>query len=326
MTLLPFKLKKVADGLNVRVSNHFHYTDFGVTDSREQNHYGRRYVCTGTPGTGFIERESESHSYREFVRGHFRNQRPKYWNLFFNREPDFDREITRARAALDQTTDPMKRNILDAYVNALSVAAVEEEIERIQRGIKDRIGHHDHKKYYVSVLSHYKHKVSQLRDDMESVEFNIRNTCTDEQYQAYLRLVDMFIKVASCRRIWNQNEASRLKYDQVFFDLGTFDFISSECYRPILRSSKGVDYYLLPTVILVVRSSVDFDVVPLADVTLVCQEMAIQETIEVLSSRLGDAASMLRIPTFDQTWYFNHVRPIMHFAGAYDELRALSTK
>ena len=153
MTLLPFKLKKVADGLNVRVSNHFHYTDFGVTDSRVQNHYGRRYVCTGTPGTGFIERESESHSYREFVRGHFRNQRPKYWNLFFNREPDFDREITRARAALDQTTDPMKRNILDAYVNALSVAAVEEEIERIQRGIKDRIGHHDHKKYYVSVNS-----------------------------------------------------------------------------------------------------------------------------------------------------------------------------
>ena len=326
MTLLPFKMKKVADGLAVRVSNHFLYTDFGVTDSRDQNRYGRRYVCTGTPGTGFIERESESHSYREFVRNNFKKQRPKYLNLLLNREPNFDREIKLARAALDQATESMKRAILDAYINALTVASVDEDIERIQRGIKDRIGHHDHKKYYVSVLSHYKHKVSQLRDDMESVVYNVRNSCTDEQYQAYLRLVEVFIKVASCRRIWNQNDNSRLKYDQVFFDLGTFDFIRSEVYLPVLRSSKGVDYYLLPTAIIVARSSVDFDVVPLADVTLVCQEMAIQETIEVLSSRLGDAASMLRIPTFDQTWYFNHVRPIMHLAGAYDELRALSTK
>ena len=44
--------------------------------------------------------------------------------------------------------------------------------------------------------------------------------------------------------------------------------------------------------------------------------------MEVISSRLGDAASMIRIPEYNETWYFNHVRPIMRFVGAYDELQS----
>ena len=44
--------------------------------------------------------------------------------------------------------------------------------------------------------------------------------------------------------------------------------------------------------------------------------------MDVISSRLGDAASMVRIPELNLTWYFNHVRPIMHFVGAYEELQA----
>ena len=49
--------------------------------------------------------------------------------------------------------------------------------------------------------------------------------------------------------------------------------------------------------------------------------MAIQETVEVISSRLGDAASMMRIPELNLTWHFNHVRPIMQFIGAYEALQ-----
>ena len=71
------------------------------------------------------------------------------------------------------------------------------------------------------------------------------------------------------------------------------------------------------------RSTVDFDLVPIKGLTVVCQELAIEETVEVISSRLGDAASMVRIPEMDLTWYFNHVRPVMHFIGAYDHLREL---
>ncbi len=322
MNIFPYKRVKVTEGLYIKLSNHFYYTDFGVRDSGEQRYTGHRYINTGVPGTGFIERESESHSYHEFVRKYQKKQKQTYWTMLMGLEPSYNKELGRARVALSQADGHMKRQILDSYVNALSIGRNEERIERIVRGIKNKMGHRSNK-FLVSVLSHYKGKISQLENDMNAVELHLENSCTPEQYEAYLDLVEKFSAVAACRRIWHFNESTREKYMQVYFDLGIFDFIRSKTFIPIMRDSKGVSYYLLPTCILVSRSSVDFDVVPIKNLTIVCQELAIEETVEVISSRLGDAASMVRIPELDLTWYFNHVRPVMHFIGAYDRLREL---
>lgn len=320
MTIFPYKRVKVTEGLYIKRSNHFYYTDFGVRDGGEHHYGGRRYVNTGVPGTGFMERESESHSYHQFVRHNVARQKPNYWRMLFGKEPSYPKELKRAKLALALADDPLKRQILDCYVNALSVGTTEERLERIVRGIKDKIGHKSNK-FLVSVMSHYKNKISQLGHDMRSVELNVKDTCTEEQYEAYLRMVDAFAKVADCRRVWHANEKSREVYQQVFFDMGIFDFIRSDNYLPILRDSNGVHYYMLPTAMIVARDSVDFDIVPLKNLTIVCQELAIEETVEVINSRLGDAASMIRIPEMNLTWYFNHVRPIMHFVGAYEELQ-----
>ena len=90
---------------------------------------------------------------------------------------------------------------------------------------------------------------------------------------------------------------------------------------PIMRDSRGVHYYLLPDCFIVARSSVDFDVRPIKDMTIVSQELAIEETVENLSSQLGDAASMIRIPELNLTFYFNHLRPIVEFVRAGDNLK-----
>lgn len=320
MTIFPYKRVKVTEGLYIKRSNHFFYTDFGIRDSGVQHYGGRRYVNTGIPGTGYIERESESHSYHTFVRAELAKQKPRYWRMLLGLEPSFDKEIKRAKIALAAATDPMKRQILDCYVNALSIGRTEERLERIVRGIKDKIGHRSNK-FLVSVMSHYKNKINQLGHDMKSVELDVKNTCTEEQYEAYVRMVEAFTKVADCRRVWHANEKTREVYQQVYFDMGIFDFIRSADYLPIMRDSNGVHYYLLPTVMIVARDTVDFDIVSLKNLTIVCQELAIEETVEVISSRLGDAASMIRIPEMNLTWYFNHVRPIMHFVGAYEELQ-----
>lgn len=320
--IVPYRRVKVTQGLAVMMSNHFFYTDFGVRESSDESAYGRRYLCDGTPGTGFIERSSESHSYHEFVRDRVADQHPTYWKLLFNREPNYEREQNRARAALAAATDPVKRQILDCYVNALAVGRVEERVERIIRAIKDKMGHH-HNKFMVSVISHHKHKIRQLEHDMKSVQFDVKNMCSPEVYAAWLEVVEAFRKVANCRRTWHHNEAKSTRYQQVFFDFGIFDFIHADTFLPLMRDSNGVQYYLLPTCLIAARSSVDFDVHPLKDLAFVCQEMAIEETVETLTSYLGDAASMLRIPELGQTWYFNHVTPIMHFVGAYDHLRSL---
>ena len=291
MAIFPYKRFKVTEGLFINLSNHFYYTDFGVRDGGEHHYSGRRYINSGVPGTGFLERESDSHSYHNFVRSIVARQKPKYWRLLLNMEPSYQKELKRAKTALATASDPMKRQILDCYVNALTVGATEERLERIVH-------------------------------DMRSVELHVKDTCNEEQYEAYLRMVEAYRKVADCRRVWHANENTREVYQQVFFDMGIFDFIRSDDFLPMLRDSNGVNYYLLPTVMIVARDSVDFDIVPLKGLTIVCQELAIQETVDVISSRLGDAASMVRIPELNLTWYFNHVRPIMHFVGAYEELQA----
>ena len=58
MAIFPSKRVKVTEGLYIRRSNHFYYTDFGVRDGAERHYSGRRYINTGVPGTGFMERES----------------------------------------------------------------------------------------------------------------------------------------------------------------------------------------------------------------------------------------------------------------------------
>ena len=310
MELFPYKRVKVTEGLRVKVSNHFHHSDFGVRDSGEMRYYGRRYVNSGTPGTGFIERDSESHSYHQFVRNCLKAQKPTYLKLVMGREPSYKREIERAGAALAATTDPVKKDILDHYLNALRVGRTEERFERIVRGIKDKIGHQSNK-FLVSVMSHYKNKISQLGHDMDSVELHLKDTCSAERYQAYGEMVDAFTRVAACRRIWHFNEERKERYVQVHFDLGIFDFIRSEFYIPIMRDSNGVHYYLLPDSVVVARS------------TIVSQELAIEEPVEVLSSRLGDAASMIRIPELNLSYYFNHVRPIAAFVGSLNRMQTI---
>ena len=319
MKILPKKRVRVSEGLYVWISNHFTYSDFGVRDSGEMRYYGRRYINLGSPGTGFIERESESHSYHEFVRDAIAKQKPSYWKMVTGREPDFKREIAAVEQALEGA-EGLRRRILDAYLNALRIHRTEERMERIVRGIKDKIGHHSNK-YLVSVMSHFKNKIAQLSHDMDSVEVHVSSLCSPEQYAAYLEMVEAFTHVASCRRVWHYNEAKRAKYNSVFFDLGIFDFIRSESYLPLMRDSHGTLYYLLPQEMLVVRSSVDFDVVPYSSLSIVSQELAVEEPIEMLSSRLGDAASMIRIPELDLTFYFNHVRAVLLFEEAWNRLK-----
>ncbi len=321
MRILPFKYVHVTEGLFVKVSRHFMYTDFGIRDNGEMRFTGRRFVMDSTPGSGFIERDSESHSYHQFVRkGLAHQKKPSYWRFLLGKEPSFKREIAAVRRALPDCDTKRRREILECYLNALVIAENQERFSRIIRGIKDKMGHKSNK-FLVSIISHYKTKINHLEHDIKSVEFNVKDICTPQTYEAYLAVVDVFVKVAGCRRIWEHNETLHGRPNQVFFDMGVFDFIRSECYLPMLRDSNGVRYFFLPDSVIVARGSLDFDIVPLKTLTVVSQELAIEEPVEVLSSQLGDAASMIKIPEFNLTYYFNHVRPVVEFVNALDRLK-----
>ena len=123
MKILPKKRVKVTEGLHVNISNHFYYNDFGIRDYSEMRYGGRRFVMTGTPGTGFIERESESHSYHTFVRKHVAEMKPSYLRMLLGKEPNFDKSIAAANKALAATSEPYRRQLLECYVNARSASS-----------------------------------------------------------------------------------------------------------------------------------------------------------------------------------------------------------
>ena len=322
MKILPYKRVKVTEGLYVKVSNHYYYSDFGVRDSGEMRYYGRRYLSPSTPGTGFIEHESESHSYHNFVKKYTHLEKPSYLRMLMGKEPNYTDELEKARQALAAADTPRKRELLDCYVNALAVGRNAEKMERVVRGVKDKMGHKSNK-FMVSVISHYKSKIKQLSNDMTSVEFHLKNHYSPEVIEAYNKMVDAFVRVTSCRRIWHYNDKAKDPYQQVFFDLGIFDFIRSDSFLPLMRDSEDKMYYLLPDSIIVARSSVDFDIVPIKNLTIVSQELAIEESFEHMSSQLGDAASMIRIPDLNLTFYFNHLRPVVELVNSIDKLKEL---
>ena len=321
MRLFPYTIRRV-NNLRIKVSKHFYYSDFGVRDAGDMHRYGRRYICTGSPGTGFMEHESESHSYHEFVRRCLANQQPSYWRYLMGYEPDYERELKVANALLHSTDDPRKRELMECYTNALTVGRIEEEIQRIILGVKKKMGHR-HNKYHVSIISHYKPKAEQLDRDMTSVEYHVEDHYPPEVMEAYQTMVDAFNKmVLRCRRIWHHNDKARDNFVQVFFDLGIFDFIRVDGLLPLMRDSFGVSYYILPDVVIVARNSVDFDLVPIKTMTMVCQETAIAEPTDLLSSRVSDAACMMLIPELNLTFYFNHAHVVVDFVHTFNQLKA----
>ncbi len=322
MSIFPFTYKRLSRDIVVRVSNHFYYSDFGVRFDGNEAGASRRFICTGTPGTGFFERESDSHSYHLFIRSHMAVRKPRYLNLFLNREPSYERELEKTNEAVRNVDDPRKSEILECYASALTIGRMEEELQRLIRAVKDKMGHH-HKKHLVSIISHYKRKISLLERDIASVEYQLKDHYSEETWQAYTEVVEAFGRMINrCRRVWHHNDNVSGKFAQVFFDLGVFDFIRSDCYLPLMRDSLGTCYYLLPDALLVARGSLDFDLVPLKTLTMVVQDTSIEETTELLSSYVGDAASMILIPGLNLTFYFNHVKVVVDFVQAVDKLKA----
>lgn len=321
MKIFPRKRVKVADGLHVWISNHFHYSDFGIHDMDGTRYDGGRFIMTDAPGTGFVEHDSESHSYHQFVRGLTALQKPSYLRMLTGKEPDFDKTLAAVGKAMADCRDPYRRDLLEHYANALTVARSEEHNSRIIRGIKDKMGHRNDQ-FMVSVMDHFKNRSRHLAHDMRSVVWDVRDHCSDATYRAYCEAVEAFGRVASCRRIWFYDRRRKNLFAQVFFDLGVFDFIHSEVYLPFMRTPDGTKYYLLPDAMIVARSCADFDVVPLKTLTVVCQEMAIEEVNESMVGYMGDAASMIKIPEFDLNFYFNHLHPVVHFVEAIDKLKA----
>jgi hypothetical protein len=341
------KRMTVAEGLRLPVTRHFQYSTFAVRGRYESGHLAK-FVVEGTPGTGFFVRNTESHSYRRFVNAVERETRQNWLTLLLGREPDFEKEYKRASEAFGKAKNDRERQMLAAYQNVIGLARDEEQLQRIVRAIKDKMGDHPNKSM-VSILSHYKSSIASLERDVNSTQINYSRQMEESSLALWNRVVETFHLIVDSRRVWsvyldNGNPA----YQQVFFDMGIFDYIKVPGETPVMRDYEGRHYYIYPDGIVVARSSVDFDFHPWKSIDIDFNVVDISTLAvrpqfnshksrkhksvgtDALSTLYGTTRAQvvgeLIIPQLDLRFFVNHTGPAEDFAKAVSEWKKVAVK
>lgn len=326
MKLFALKKERVADGLRVWVSQHVHYSEFGVRDSQSRHHSGR-YVSMGTPGTGFFARESESDHYNRYVNNLIAGLKPKWWRYMLGLEFDYDKELDRVVYAMDHTDEELKHRILESYYNALTLSKEACRLENVIDGIKRKM-HGRPRKAIISPLTHYKTRLQMREHDFRDLQQKVENSTDPERMRHYNEMVEVFKDVAQCHRIWNtQGEKGKLRLERVFWDTGIFDFIRSESGTPILRDGGGVSYYIYPEFMVVARSSVDFDVVDLREIHVVYRETTQESLVATVAHHEDSYGRSLGEVSFDGMgvrWFFMNRRKAYEFVEAFQRYMAVT--
>lgn len=342
LRLITTKRMLVAEGVHARVSRHFNYNFFGVRGRYDNMTRTGSYVNSLEPGTGFFVHESDSHSYRHHVQHHKNKLRQSLWTFLLGKEPNYDKVISRTEKTFGKSLNDEQKAILSNYLNVVNMAKDVELMERIVRGVKDKIKKHRDDKSLTSILTRYKSRIATMQKDVPGVQLNLSNLLTAEQLEEWKQVTDAFMEISTCRRVWNVlSDRDDTSYQQVFFDMGIFDFIQSPFDTPVMRDVDNIHYYLYPQGLIKARNNWDFEVIPLENLecTFSVVDLNALDSMPVFSkgssrkkkkhSHHSDAMSalygttsksmtvgQLYFPHLNLTFYCNHTQPVEKFVKA----------
>ena len=306
------------DKLKIRVSQRFQYSDFGVRgrDTVIEGHCLRqsgRFICTGVPGTGFFERESESDSYIQFVADYSHKMRWSAWKYLMGKEFSYDKEIALVNESMSVATD-LQRKVLESYGNCLLIAKEVEFLYRVVKGVKKKMGNHPTKRY-TSAISHTRSRINVLSHEMRNCRVNVDKVVSEDVMHAYFEFCQVFMATANSRRLWAlKSTKDSIAMSRVFWDVGVFDYIRSPYDTPVMRDGFGICYYIYPTHVLVARSTVDFDLIPINDIHVEYREAsgeALTNTKATLDYMYGRTLGEVYFNELNLNFYFAH-RSVAH--------------
>lgn len=288
MKILPFKQHRVAKNMSIWITNHYTPNLFGIRGNYESSYKSGQYVEMFAPGTGFFVRNGSSHAYKTFCNMERAKLKTTYWDMVLGREFSFDKQIDEINAAQRQLLaehgkdidkDPeiaAKARILESISNVMPNAQEAELHERELRGIRDLSHRRGRLSSYQShVMTNIKSRIARLGHDVRGLQLMVANMCGQEKYEAFGKVVVAFSEMAQSHRIWHARENfSELEnsLEQVFFDLGIFNFIQAPLMTPLMRDSYGNYIFLYPDNMIVARSATDFDVYDLRKIHFVYHE------------------------------------------------------
>lgn len=249
--------------LKVPVSRHYYLSTFGVRQRHDANiSEGGDFVCTGVPGTGFFVRNTDSHSYHKFVRAQKAGHGNGFWNMLTGKEPSYKRELKRVRQALKTETEAERIHFLERYQNCLELGKQAELLQRLEQGVKDKVGHHLHKNA-ISLLTNMKGQLATLQHDMQAAEIKPLETANDEQRTTWNSLQKAFASLMDSRRLFSVEKdpkTAQRSYVQVFADKGIYNFIWMQGDTPLLRDAKGNVFYFYPQGMIRTAANREFEI------------------------------------------------------------------
>ena len=258
------------------------------------------------------------------------------------------KEALRVENAIKACTDEEKERILSSYLHVIGLAREEELLQRVVRSIKNQIERKPSKSL-VSVLMHYKSSIAGMEHDVSAVQLDYAASMSDAQKESWNQVVEAFQRLVNARRVWSVYiEDGEQSYQQVFFDMGIFDYVKSPGFTPLMRDYKGTHYYIYPVGMVVARSSVDFDFYSWKEMEFQAGDVDIstlavrpqlyghqkkkrrhRHFTDALSTLYGASRAQvlgeLYLPKLETRFFVNHVEPVQEFVNALESYKKVNS-
>lgn len=293
MKLFPRSKVFVTPHFKVWVSNHYRPSVFGIRGKYETTYKSGQYVEMCSPGTGFFVRSGATGAYKSFCAKERAKLKKSYWDMVQGREFDFDTEMARVAEQQSLSKDPITDKILESYANVLPLAKEAELNERKMDGMK-RLSKRRGKlsSYQSHILSNIKSNIATSEHKVRGIQLTVPQWLGEERYKEFAPVVMEFAQMAHSHRIWFSRESygdTGKAMQQVFFDLGIFNYIQAPLMTPLMRDGQGNMLFWYPDFVIVARDAVDFDVYDIKDVDATYREVPYDMiSAQVLESYASD--------------------------------------
>lgn len=170
---------------------------------------------------------------------------------------DYDAETNLISAALNNDSgEGIRTEILKAYKECLPVSLQIVEKEAVIEVLKAK----DERKYS-DVIKENKILMEALQKELSGKRFDASAYANEVENKLYEALCDEFENLISTgSNLYDANG------NRVSVGLGTFDFIRTPFYCPVLSTADGCKIYFYPSFVIIAKSTVDFSVVKYPEV------------------------------------------------------------
>ena len=193
-------------------------------------------------------------------------------------EKSFQSLLESINYAIQQSTDPLKTEILQNYLVCLELNKKSDETEEIIEALKAKKKKGKTPKFDKH-LERYETELTESQTELNRVQLDIDKSLNENEKKAYSNLCEKFEELLSSEKIWIITSSQKstelksaagitIKRNEISFDTGVFNFIKSEFDIPILRGNDNAMYYLYPKYVIKAFSPFNFEIFPIENVTI----------------------------------------------------------